>query len=313
MFHLYEKINNRYNDKVFINEPIPFDINSKIEILINKKYQDNTPLFSIVTPIHNQERIIIRNILSFINNIKDKIFEIILIIDACSDNTKKLICDFFESFPGNELLAKVLVLESKIPLFETSADNLGFYCSRGDYIIEIQSDMEIIEFGFNMKMLKPFQKFDNVIAVSGRCCCDLTIVQNKGGNIIDRLNYKEAYKFIDKESFYIAETCNRGPLMLDRKKLTELQYLDEKNYFLDNSDHDLFVRAYIQKGYICGHISIDFNAPFEDGSTRKPRNELNQKVYNYKKETCERNGFLEYFFKDIYLSSKKREIYKVEL
>ena len=312
MESLEQKINNRYKDKIFINEPIPYDETSKVEILLNKDYNENNPLFSIVIPVHNQERIIEKNLQSVFNNISNKYFEVILVIDACSDNTKSVLFSFIDKI-SHPLLTKLLILESNIPLFETSADNLGFYCSRGDYIIEIQADMEITEYGFNMKLLKPFQKLENIIAVSGRCCCDLTIVQNRGGNIIDKLVYGELYASIDKEAFYVGETCNRGPLILDRKKLVELQYLDEKNYFLDNSDHDLFVRAYIQKGYICGHISIDFHAPFEDGSTRKPRNELNQKVYNYKKSTCERNGFLEYFFKDIYPLSKIREIYKVEL
>jgi len=312
MISLEQKINNRYKDNVFINNPSPYDDSSKIEIVIDKDYNENKPLFSIVIPIHNQERIIEKNLLSVINNISNEYFEIILIIDACSDNTKSILLSFIEKI-SHPLLTKLLILESFIPLFETTADNLGFYCSQGDYIIEVQADMEIIEDNFNMKLLKPFHKLDNVIAISGRCCCDLTIVQNRGGNIIDKLCFPESYKSVDKEAFYVGETCNRGPLILDRKKLVELHYLDEKNYFLDNSDHDLFVRAYIQKGYICGHISIDFKAPFEDGSTRKPRNELNQKVYNYKKSTCERNGFLEYFFKDIYPSSKIREIYKVEL
>lgn len=312
MTSLEIKINNRYKENVFINNPLPYDETSKIEVVVNKDYNDNFPLFSIVVPIHNQERIIERNLQSIIDNMTEENFELILIIDACSDNTKSVIFDSVEKL-SNLLLTKLIILESFIPLFETSADNLGFYCSRGDYILEIQADMQILEYGFNMKLLKPFKKLDNIIAISGRCCCDLTIVQNRGGNIIDKLCFPEAYQKIDKEAFYIGETCNRGPLILDRKKLVELQYLDEKNYFLDNSDHDLFVRAYIQKGYICGHISVDFYAPFEDGSTRKPRNELNQKVYNYKKSTCERNGFLEYFFKDIYPLSKRREIYKIEV
>ena len=45
--------------------------------------------------------------------------------------------------------------------------------------------------------------------------------------------------------------------------------MDEENYFLDNSDHDLMARAFLEKKYICGYVPIDFNAPLCDGSTRK--------------------------------------------
>ena len=238
--------------------------------------------------------------------------ELILIVDACSDNTKKILLSFFQNPMNNPFLTNVLLIESKIPLFETSADNVGFYCSRGDYIIEIQADMNIKEKGFNMKLLKPFLKLDTVIGVSGRCCHDLSTIHGKG-NIIDNINRKEEYKNINKNSFYIAETCNRGPLILDTSKLIEMNYLDEKNYFLDNSDHDLFTRAFIQKGYICGHLSVEFEAPLVDGSTRKPRDPLNQKVLNYKRSVCEKNGFLDHYLKTEYSSDKVRKIVKVDL
>jgi hypothetical protein len=31
-------------------------------------------------------------------------------------------------------------------------------------------------------------------------------------------------------------------------------------------------RAYIEKGYICGYVPIDFDAPLENGSTRNNKN-----------------------------------------
>jgi hypothetical protein len=57
-------------------------------------------------------------------------------------------------------------------------------------------------------------------------------------------------------------------LLLDRAKLAELNYLDEENYFLDNSDHDLMARAYLEKQYICGYVPIEFRSPLSFGSTR---------------------------------------------
>ncbi len=48
--------------------------------------------------------------------------------------------------------------------------------------------------------------------------------------------------------------------------------MDEENYFLDDSDHDLMARAYLEKKYICGYVPIDFKAPLCDGSTRNKIN-----------------------------------------
>lgn len=136
------------------------------------------------------------------------------------------------------------------------------------------------EHGYNLTLTKPFYLLDNVIAVSGRCThsifrspfCGIGKLGETIEKSIDELN-------IDRNKFYSMDTCNRGPLLLDKEKLKDLQYLDETNYFLDNSDHDLMIRAYLIKGYICGYVPIDFKAPLSDGSTRNNNKYNNQKEY----------------------------------
>ena len=80
------QINERYNKNIFINNP---KFNSDIKIILNKNKSKNflNPFFSIVIPIHNQESIINKNILSILDNTSEKLYELILIIDSCSDNT----------------------------------------------------------------------------------------------------------------------------------------------------------------------------------------------------------------------------------
>ena len=118
---------------------------------------------------------------------------------------------------------------------------------------------------------------DNVIAVSGRCAHNL-FTPGGIGKLGMAIENTVAELQIDSIYFYIFETCNRGPLLLDRKKLIEMNYLDEENYFLDDSDHDLMARAYLEKRYICGYVPIDFSAPIHLGSTR------NTQKYNYRPE-----------------------------
>lgn len=232
--------------------------------------------YSIVIPIFNQENIIIDNLKSIIFNTLGN-FEIILILDYCFDNTENLILSFIENYQNilPNFIQITIFKNINLPLFETKCDNIGFKYAIGKYCLEIQADMKMTEYGYNLHLTKPFLLFDNVIAVSGRCAHNLydhnDCIGKWGYNVeknLEELN-------IDKNKFYVYESCNRGPLLLDRTKLQELNFLDEDHYFLDNSDHDLMARAFLSKNYICGYVPIDYLSPLSHGSTR------NNNTYNY--------------------------------
>jgi hypothetical protein len=59
--------------------------------------------------------------------------------------------------------------------------------------------------------------------------------------------------------------------LLHRGKLEELGFLNESEFFLDNSDHDLMARAFLEKQYMCGYVPIEFKSPIQDGSTRNTK------------------------------------------
>lgn len=245
------------------------------------KYNSGDIVYSIVTPIYNQESIIVKNVKSFIEHTVDK-FEIILILDFCFDKTEKNLIDFLDNYKcdNNNLIQIKIFKNVDKPLFETKCDNIGFKNSEGKYCLEIQADMEMTEYGYNLSLSRPFNQLNNVIAVSGRCAHSLFRVPFCGiGKLGENIEKSINELNIDRHKFYSMDTCNRGPLLLDRNKLQELEYLDEKNYFLDNSDHDLMIRAYLIKGYICGYVPIDFKAPLSDGSTRNNKKYNNQKEY----------------------------------
>ena len=250
------------------------------KLLFKKVYSLNSSIvYSIVMPIYNQEDIVVETLQSIISNTQNN-FEIIIILDFCFDDTEKNIIkylDFYENNLDNFIQITIFTNEYK-PLFETKCDNIGFKNSVGKYCLEIQADMKMTELGYNLHLTKPFLLFDNVIAVSGRCAHNL--YRNGGiGKLGESIEIEVEDLKICKNNFYVYETCNRGPLLLDRKKLEELNFLDEENYFLDDSDHDLMARAYIEKKYICGYAPIDFYAPLYLGSTRNCKNYNNCEKY----------------------------------
>jgi len=305
-----EFVNNRYKTNAFINDPT-FD--SDIRIVENRQILSETPYFSIVLPIYNQENIIQQTLNHILNNTTMKKYELILILDSCSDNSETKVVEIINTinFHVHILITNIVVLKSETPLFETSADNLGFYCAKGEFILEIQADMDILDYGYNMKMLQPFLLDKTVIGVSGRCCHNwqqTELVGKFGTYIQEKLS---DLPNISKNVYYIGETCNRGPLMLDMKKLKELKFLDEVNYFLDDSDHDLFARAYYFKKYTCCYVPIDVISILTNGSTRKERDELNDRAY-YTKKTLTKDG-VGGFLKNIGGLIKPRRIQIVQL
>lgn len=254
-------------------------------MLFKRIYENTIPEFSIIVPVHNQENIIIKNLQAIVEH-TEGLFEIIVIIDSCTDNTEKLIVEWVKN---NDI--QIILIKSDIPLFETSADNIGFRISRGKFCLEIQADMEMTEKGYNNILKRGFQ-FSNVIGISGRCChmFNETNIIGRGGEYINRPYDRK----LRQDLLYVNETVNRGPLLLDREKLIELDYLDEENFYLDNSDHDLFARAWAKKNWICGYIPIDFNAPLNNGTTRKPRNAINT-YYLQERRRKSNGGFLAKF------------------
>jgi len=253
---------------------------------LEKKYNDGEVIYSIVMPVYNQENIIVENLESIIFHTVDG-FEIIIILDFCFDNTEKNIMTFLDTYNNNKnnLIQITIFKNEDKPLFETKCDNIGFNHSIGKYCLEIQADMKMTEIGYNIQLSKPFQLFDNVIAVSGRCAYGL-YEENGIGKIGRDIEKSVDDLGLCKNNFYVYETCNRGPLLIDRKKLVEMNFLNEDEYFLDGSDIDLCARAYIEKSYICGYVPIDFTAPIVNGSTRNYNSYDNSIEYQINK--CEK-------------------------
>jgi len=269
--------------KQWVSEPI---------VLIDKTINDVTPMFSIVMPIHNQENIVNRVLNSILQNTVGR-YEIILIIDGCTDNTKMNVISWIEKIPNTKELVKILVFENITGIFETSCDNQGFIHSRGKYIVEIQADMGILTYGFNIILATPLELFDDLIAVGGRCCHGLNGLTPSinNGKMGGETEFPHQIQFSQYNIVKLSHTTNRGPIVLSRTKLHELGYLDEEHYVLGDDDHDLFTRAYNQKRWRAGFIPIEVFSPSEWGSTRKSSS-VEVRNYLSSREMKMKDGFL---------------------
>jgi len=284
-------LKNYYKDSGLYGNPVPIKEQSN-DLIKCVHYMRNSVImnsvdYSIVMPVHNQGAIIRNNLQSVIDHTVGSC-EITIILDACDDNSKSEVLDLLSGNFSN--IHRVIVIESEIPLFETICDNIGFRLGLGTWLLEIQADMKMTEHGYNLRLVKPFLLYNNVIAVSGRCChsLDQREIIGRGGHAIERRINELG---IDLDTFYVHEVCNRGPLLLDNVKARKMGYLDEMNYYLEYSEIDMVLRAFDLHGWICGYVPIDFDSPLGDGSTRKQRDPLNAYVLNIRKARC-KDGFV---------------------
>lgn len=109
-----------------------------------------------------------------------------------------------------------------------------FRLAKGIYWIDIQADMKVFTYGYNYLLSKPCRLWDDIFAVSGRCChqwSNHSIGMGKmtGHQMEHRLKHTDDN---NNEPFYISETINRGPLLFVGHRLKELDYLDDDNFIL---------------------------------------------------------------------------------
>jgi len=230
---------------------------------------------SIILTIHNQEEIV-ESVLEGIEDNTTGEYELLIVLDGCTDRTEELV----DAYLNNSTITSRVTILHADDVFETKANNIGLKEALGDYVIIVQDDMIIKEKDWNQRMRKPFQKFDDVFAVTARtahnyqvnpnskhmgmeedlddCWCDIL-------SSCDGSNRQNTPRHI----FSVRSTVNRGPLMINHEDLRKMDYLDETYSPQDMDDHDLMFRMHKKLGKVCGCYWIDFDSKPEWGGTRK--------------------------------------------
>jgi hypothetical protein len=177
----------------------------------------------------------------------------------------------------------------------------------------VQADMTIEQPGFDEALVTWFEEVPGLLAVSGRGAhsyANAGLSRTKRGivpRVVGRLHAfrnrrtyapsRTAHLLGDsigrvgpsidlparptsRPRLYLHETVMRGPLALHRQRLTELGGFDTSSFFLGNDDHDLALRAWLERGYRVGYTPIAFSSPTEIGNTRRLRPPDEQKEFD---------------------------------
>ena len=145
--------------------------------------EEDVPEISIVIPVFNQATII-RRVLDSLLDCLTLPTEIIVVVDKSSDESELEVLKYFQDLQlvsrvrfQHVLISATTIVSSKT-LFETRADNIGFETALGEYIIEIQADMIIDDYAFDMRLVQCLKENPDIFAVSGRAVTSLAAVNN---------------------------------------------------------------------------------------------------------------------------------------
>jgi glycosyltransferase involved in cell wall biosynthesis len=251
---------------------------------------EGLPVQTIVVPIFNQERIIASTIRAFISRIS-KPSDVVLIFDGCSDGSRAQ-AELALTSSSIVYIRRVVFITTERPIFETRCDNLGFLVARGETIIEIQADIELLTPRFDALLTQPMEQNASIFSVSGRGAHWFGLLNSRrrslsglGWRLFNKcevglcgLEILNGANVAVGSHYYTAETVMRGPWALNRRALLRLGLLDEVNLFLGNDDHDLHARA-LHVGLRCAYRPLALRAPLENGSSRRERSDINAAVY----------------------------------
>lgn len=157
----------------------------------SKNWDKSNRLFSIVIPVYNRSKTVLRT-LSSIENQTYKNYEIIIVDDGSTDDIDKVILPFLEKAES-----PILYIKKKNGGVHT-ARNAGVVASRGKFYIEIDSDDELtsnaLEFFKEAWDSIPAEKSEEYREIVGLCEDEKgNLCGNKFPSNINDLKWKDAH------------------------------------------------------------------------------------------------------------------------
>ncbi|MEK9131672.1 MAG: glycosyltransferase family A protein [Patescibacteria group bacterium] len=222
-------------------------------------------LIDIVLSIYNQEEIIERVLYGIFKNTTTP-FNLILIFDGCTDRTKPRALSYIKKINGG--LLKELIIKDTPNLFELRANNVGFKLAREKYLITLQDDMVIDDYGWERRLTYPLRQFDDILAVTGRGAQNIETI----GNGKEKYTHRSAREFgsLPRNMFAIRDVINRGPIAFRTDYLKELQYLNDAYAPGALDDAEISLRAWRDKHWKVGAFWINYISKQEWSKVNAP-------------------------------------------
>ena len=225
---------------------------------------------SCVLTIHNKENLIENVCLGINNNLSELTKEIIIVLDGCTDKSEEIVKNILDK--SNKKIEYVYTDD----VFELRANNAGLKKVTSNYALLIQDDMVVSEKDFDKRMIKPFEEFSDVFAVTSQTAHNNKIV----GRTLHTTNPADRRDGYPRDRFAVREIANRGPLMYNYSDLVTLNFFDE--HLVPNSydDHDLSYKAYKHLNKVSGLYWINYESRPEWGTGRQKNQHIHGQAHD---------------------------------
>lgn len=207
-------------------------------------------MVSIICLCYNHEKFI-EEALSSVFNQTYKNWELIIINDASTDDSKNVIDKIVKDNP----LQTIQTIHLEYNRGNCAAFNIGFKLSKGKYIIDLAADDK-----FEVdKLEKQVKILENADAQTGICFTNAILIDEESNEIGNY--YFDWYKKIPKDGFIFKELVRAGgmicspTMLIKREVLEELGGYDES---LSYEDYDFWVRSARNWKYIFLNENLTF-------------------------------------------------------
>lgn len=225
----------------------------------------------VVLSIFNQEKLIERVLYGIFRNTSTP-FNLILIFDGCTDRTEKRALKYIKRYKPRNL--KNLIIERAPNVYETKANNIGFRLAKNEYMLTLQDDMVIDEYGWEKRLTFPIRRFGDIIAVSSRTAQDVGLLENPEDQNYFINQTSRELGTLPRNVFAVRDTINRGPIAFDMKYLRMFEFLNEDYAPSDLDDADLCLRAWENKKLRCGAFWIKYISDLKWGKARSKESDM---------------------------------------
>ena len=251
------------------------------------------PVFSLVMPVHNGAVQLRSSLLKLLRHTVG-CGELLVLLDCCSDDSFETLTELLRSgFWSADGLLRARVWNGSAPIWEAGSENLLMSISApSSHYISVQPDQILEGRGWNERLARPLVLFPDVLGVGARCASPFALLDSQAG--AKRLRppaemwRREAAKgdpvklaryvapgappskpcasdpivSSAPDTYFIRDTCDRGPLLLAAAKAQALRFFDDEIFWMEGSEHDLFCRGQ-RHGWVTGVVNIPVNSPWQ--------------------------------------------------